>query len=77
MLVKGTSSYDGSHSFLSTLGQFEGRKLLFKLLFLAISTTVAIETTGSIGGDQLSISEAKIFEDVSLLTKKILLMVTV
>jgi len=46
-------------------------------LYGAIATTVAIETSSYVRCDELLVSQVEGLEDVSLLTKKVLLVVSV
>ena len=73
--MQGASGYSLSHAFLSAGGELKGGSFFVEGPDSAVATTVAIEPTSSVRGDQLGFGEVELSENVSLLTKEILLMV--
>lgn len=73
--VEPSPGHDSLHSFLDFFGEFEGRELLLQLAAVAIATAVAVEATGHVRGDEVSVGEVQGLADVVLLTQEVLLVV--
>ena len=74
--VQGASGYDLSHALLIARRQLERGSFFVEGIDRAIASTVAVQTTSNVGGDQLRLGEVELTKDVTLLTKEVLLMVT-
>ena len=74
--VHRASGYALSHTLQSVRRKIERRSFFVEGIDGTVATTVAIEAASSIGGYQFSLREIQLAENVALLAKEVLLMVT-
>lgn len=74
--VHGASGYNLSHTLQSIRRKLKGGSFFVEGTDRAVATTIAVQTTSAVRGDQLRFSEVELTKNVTLLTKEVLLMVT-